>query len=227
MNVNKPPKIKQNKKQKPEDILYHNYGPEAALNDNGAAAWIRIKQHKLYDLQQIDCIRNVWILPTFDSINLSRFSAELSCLSCDNGKNEFSCAWCKGKGNSREPCSKCLGSGIINYRKCHACEGKGGFKCPVDCKKGEILIACQLCDGSGCSDCNGKGPFWIECPGCKGDWQKKDCHRCNGTGDYNWRNSGRCNHCCGNGFFQYKCKKCYGTGKFRCPSCNGNHYIRL
>ncbi|MDY5999956.1 MAG: hypothetical protein SPJ05_06865 [Candidatus Limisoma sp.] len=88
-----------------------------------------------------------------------------------------------------------------------------------------VIEKCPECDGNGyvityCSECNGNGTLNVTCSGCCGrgyqthyvsGMRPKKCSFCYGTGKT------RCNTCDGNN----RCNYCSGHGSFQCTVCKG------
>ena len=105
---------------------------------------------------------------------------ELWCRPC-GATGKLSCAGCKGKGHTLNPCPRCAGEGEVGCRSCS--------------RKKEGSLDCRRCGGAGvyerfdpakgkkvktrCNTCSGKGK--IECPTCKGK-QRARCSDCTGEG---------------------------------------------
>jgi len=102
-------------------------------------------------------------------------------------------------------CIVCGGTGYVNGKKCHHCQGKGYLR------ERQIIKECRSCKGSG----------KVECPSCKG---KGKCGKCGGTGTYkescaSCHGRGICAKCRGSG----NCVSCYGTGI--CLKCLGTGVV--
>lgn len=133
------------------------------------------------------------------------------------------CPECGGDGR----CVECGGTGEVD---CHVCRGSGECK---DCH-GEGKSRCAECGGSGrCRVCHGDGK--VLCTKCHGSGQVYyndryiKCSKCGGAG------LAPCPECTGLGMKALRlgfgtsarahgsgqCKKCEGTGKLTCKTCNG------
>lgn len=111
----------------------------------------------------------------------------------------------------RIPCETCGETGKI----CEICDGSGETDC--NCDDGDN---CSLCSGSGvveCADC-------LQCPDCDGQGYREifvdNCFECGGDGTVECD----CTGGLGTDAADEDCIACGGSGTHTCPACKGSGY---
>ena len=199
-------------------ILKNNYGDETANNENFANAWIEISLESLKgrNCKQIQCGRNVWIVPTKKPLILDDLPemVSVSCLNCNGQSDEYhTCTKCDGSGILDKDCGDCRGSGVRGYVRCTKCNGQ-------DPQWPHKFLECPECDNTHPQIEDYDEDTIVGCLDCNLHWHRRQstCWYCFGTGNFAWRRGKKCNECNGEGTEERNCRDCI-DGLARCTDC--------